>query len=52
MKFNHEQLVEIYSGVKEGCWTNQEIREELIKKLENYFIQVGLNSAFQPSPKD
>ena len=42
MKFNHDQLKEIYSAVKNGEWRNQEIKEELIKILENYFIDYVL----------
>ena len=42
MKFNHDQLKEIYSAVKNGEWKDQEIKEELIKILENYFIDYVL----------
>jgi len=42
MKFNHDQLKEIYSAVKNGEWRDQEIKEELIKILENYFIDYVL----------
>tara|TARA_R100000742_G_C4269664_1_gene88215 strand:+ start:863 stop:1003 length:141 start_codon:yes stop_codon:yes gene_type:complete len=42
MKFTHEQLKEIYSALKKGCWRDPEIKEDLIQRLENYFIQYVL----------
>tara|TARA_R100000734_G_C3294753_1_gene86072 strand:- start:63 stop:203 length:141 start_codon:yes stop_codon:yes gene_type:complete len=42
MKFRHDQLKEIYSAVKHGQWRNFETKEELIKILENYFIEYAL----------
>ncbi len=42
MNFNHDQLKEIYSAVKRGEWRDQEIKQEIIKILENYFIDYVL----------
>ena len=39
MKLTHEQILECYSGVKSGQWTNQEVREDLIRKFETYLIE-------------
>ena len=39
MKLTHEQILECYSGVKSGQWTDQEVREDLIKKFESYLIE-------------
>ena len=39
MKLTHEQILECYSGVKSGEWTNQEVRKDLIKKFESYLIE-------------
>ena len=38
MKLTHEQILECYSGVKSGQWTDQEVREDLIRKFETYLI--------------
>jgi len=38
MKLTHEQILECYSGVKKGEWSNHEVRCELIKKFEAYLI--------------
>ena len=38
MKLTHEQILECYSGVKSGEWTNQ-VRKDLIKKFESYLIE-------------
>ena len=38
MNFRHHQLVEIYSALKEGTWINQETKDALIERLEQYFI--------------
>ena len=43
MKFNHDQLKEIYSAVKRGEWRDQEIKQEIIRVLENYFSDYGLH---------
>ena len=44
MKLTHEQILEWYSGVKSGQWTDNEVREDLIKKFESYKIQqMGFN---------
>ena len=42
MNFTHEQLKEIYSALKKGSWRDPEIKEDLIERLENYFIQYVL----------
>ena len=47
MNFKHHQLVEIYSALKAGCWVNQETRDELIKRLENYLIRVAMHNDFE-----
>tara|TARA_B100000519_G_scaffold187241_1_gene183857 strand:+ start:781 stop:924 length:144 start_codon:yes stop_codon:yes gene_type:complete len=39
MKLTHEQILECYSGVKSGQWTDQEVREDLIRKFETYLIE-------------
>ena len=52
MKFRHHQLVEIYSALKEGCWINLEIRNELIKRLEDYLIRVAMHNDFHPKDKE
>jgi len=39
MKLTHEQILECYSGVKSGQWTDPEVREELIKRFESYLIE-------------
>ena len=39
MKLNHEQILECYSGVKSGEWTDATVREDLIKKFESYLIE-------------
>ena len=38
MKLTHEEILECYSGIKSGKWTNLEVRKELIKKFESYLI--------------
>ena len=38
MKLTHEQILECYSGVKSGQWSDQEVREDLIRKFETYLI--------------
>ena len=47
MNFKNHQLVEIYSALKEGCWVNQETRDELIKRLEDYLIRVAMHNDFE-----
>ena len=47
MRFKHHQLVEIYSALKEGTWINQETKDELVEKLEQYFIAVARHNDFQ-----
>ena len=47
MRFKHHQLVEIYSALKEGTWINQETKDELVEKLEQYFIAVAIHNDFQ-----
>jgi len=47
MKFKHYQLVEIYSALKEGTWINQETKDELIERIEQYFIAVAIHNDFQ-----
>ena len=47
MKFRHHELVEIYSALKEGCWVNQDTRDELIKRLEDYLIRVAMHNDFE-----
>ncbi len=48
MNFNHQQYVEIYSALKEGCWVNQEVRQELVERLEQYMIRVAMHNDFYP----
>lgn len=45
--FSHEQLVEIHSGLKNGTWVNHETRMELIKLIENYFIDLATSSDYE-----
>ena len=49
--FSHEQLVEIHSGLKNGCWVNHEVRMELIKMLEDHFIELATSSQVKLIPK-
>ena len=52
MNFNHQEYVEIYSALKEGCWVNIETRDELIKRLEEYMIRVAMHNDFQVKEKE
>ena len=52
MKFRHHELVEIYSALKEGCWVNQDTREELVKRLETYMIDVAMHNDFEVKQKE
>ena len=52
MKFRHHELVEIYSALKEGCWVNFETKEDLVKRLENYLIEVAMHNDFRPRQKE
>ena len=49
--FSHEQLVEIHSGLKNGTWVNHEVRMELIKMLEDHFIELATSSQVKLIPK-
>ena len=49
--FSHEQLVEIHSGLKNECWVNHEVRMELIKMLEDHFIELATSSQVKLIPK-
>ena len=48
MKFRHHELVEIYSALKEGSWVSHETKEELVKRLETYMIDVAMHNDFNP----
>ena len=37
-QFSHQEYVEIYSTLKNGCSIDENIRQKLIEKLENYMI--------------
>ena len=52
MNFKHHQLVEIYSTLKEGCWVNQEVRQELVERLEQYMIRVAMHNDFEVKEKE
>ena len=52
MNFNHQQYVEIYSALKEGCWVNQEVRQELVERLEQYMIRVAMHNDFEVKEKE
>ena len=45
--FSHEQLVELHSGVKNGTWVNHEVRMELIKLFEDYFIELATSPLYK-----
>ena len=45
--FSHEQLVELHSGVKNGTWVNHEVRMELIKLFEDYFIELATSPLYE-----
>ena len=51
MNFNHQEYVEIYSALKEGCWINHDVKEELVKRLEQYMIRVAMHNDFHPKKK-
>ena len=52
MKFNHQEYVEIYSALKNGCWVNENVRQELIEQFERYMIQVAMHNDFHPKTKE
>ena len=53
MNFNrHSELVEIYSALKEGCWVDQEVRQDLVTRLEEYMIRVAMHNDFHPKTKE
>ena len=52
MKFNHQEYVEIYSALKEGCWITHDVKAELVKRLEQYMIQVAMHNDFHPKKKE
>ena len=52
MNFNHQQYVEIYSALKEGCWVNIETRDQLIERLEDYLIKVAMHNDFEVKEKE
>ena len=41
MRFSHQEYVEIYSALKNGCWVNHQVKEDLIKQLEQYLIRAA-----------
>ena len=45
--FSHEQLVELHSGVKNGTWENHEVRMELIKIFEDYFVELATSTLYE-----
>ena len=45
--FSHEQLVELHSGVKNGTWVNHEVRMELIKIFEDYFVELATSPLYK-----
>ena len=49
--FSHEQLAELYSGVKHGTWLNHEVRMELIKLFEDYFIELATSPLYKITKK-
>ena len=49
--FSHEQLVEFHSGVKNGTWVNHEVRMELIKLFEDYFIELATSPLYEIKKK-
>ena len=52
MNFNHQEYVEIYSALKEGCWINHDVKEELVQRLEQYMIRVAMHNDFHPKKKE
>ena len=49
--FSHEQLVELHSGVKNGTWVNHEIRMEVIKLFEDYFVELATSPLYKITKK-
>ena len=51
MRFSHQEYVEIYSALKEGSWINQETKDQLIERIEQYFIAVAIHNDFKIKEK-
>jgi len=51
MRFSHQEYVEIYSALKEGTWINQETKDQLIERIEQYLIAVAIHNDFKIKEK-
>lgn len=49
--FDHDQIIELHSGLKNGTWVNHEIRMELIKLFEDYFIDLATSPLYEIKKK-